>query len=182
MERKDYSLEIVDELLKKRGHIRGLAERLRTNHTMVLRRIKELEEENVVDYDGEGRNKVYFLKKTLEARAFVFRTESYKLSQLLKKYPTLRAIIEKVQRDNRIRLAVLFGSYAKGKAKPSSDVDIYIGNISKEIKKELGLVDSRLSIKIGKYDKSSYLIKEIEKYHVIIKGIERFYEKNNIFE
>ena len=48
--------------------------------------------------------------------------------------------------------------------------------------KDLEIFDSKLSIKIGKYDKKSLLIKEIEKNHIIIKGVEEFYEKTNFFE
>ena len=43
-------------------------------------------------------------------------------------------------------------------------------------------INSRLSIKIGKYNKDNLLIKEIEKNHVIIKGVEIFYEKYKIFD
>jgi hypothetical protein len=39
------------------------------------------------------------------------------------------------------------------------------------------LLNSRMSVKIGEYDRSNPLIKEIEKKHVIIKGVEPFYEK-----
>ena len=58
-----------------------------------------------------------------------------------------------------------------------SDIDIFVETEKREIKKELELINSRLSIKIGKYDKKNLLIKEIEKNHVIIKGGELFYEK-----
>ena len=44
------------------------------------------------------------------------------------------------------------------------------------------MLDSKLSIKIGKYDKNNNLIKEIEKNHVIIKGVDEYYEKNKFFE
>jgi len=56
-------------------------------------------------------------------------------------------------------------------------IDIYIEVLDQKIKKELELCSSQLSVKIGKYDKKSLLIKEIEKNHVIIKGGEIFYGK-----
>lgn len=182
MEQKDYKLEIVNRLLNNEDHIRELAKKLSTNHMTILRRIKELEKENVVDYKEEGKNKVYFLKKTIEAKSYVFKTESYKLLKLLEKYPRLRNIIEKIQKDRKIKLAILFGSYAKGIAKQDSDIDIYIETQNRKLKQEIQMIDSRLSIKIGKYDKSSLLIKEIEKNHVIIRGVEEYYEKNKFFE
>jgi len=182
MEQKEYKLEIVEELLKNENHIRGIAKKLNTNHMTIVRKAKELAKENVVDYKEEGKNKTYFLKKTVEAKNYVFSAENYKLNKLLKKYPTLRHIVEKIQKNKKIKLAVLFGSYAKGISKPDSDIDIYIDTEDKKIKEEVILIDSRLSIKIGKYNKASLLIKEMEKNHVIIKGVEQYYDKNKFFE
>lgn len=181
MEQKDYKLEIVKILLRGNNHIRGIAKILNTNHMIIVRKIKELFKENAVDFKQEGKNKTYFLKKTIESRVYIYVTEQCKLIQILNKYPILRQIIEKIQKDKRIKLAILFGSYAKNRAKKDSDIDIYIETQNKNIKKELYLIDSRLSIKIGKYDKHSNLIKEIENNHVIIKGVEKYYENNQFF-
>ena len=126
MEQNDYKLEIVGELLKNENHIRGIARKLNTNHMNIVRKIKELTTENVIDYKEEGKNKTYFLKRTAEAKNYVFSAEIYKLNKLLKKYPGLRGVVEKIQKDRRIKLAILFGSYAKEIAKSDSDVDIYI--------------------------------------------------------
>ena len=41
MEQKDYTLEIVNELLKGKSHIREIAKKLNTNHMKILRKIKE---------------------------------------------------------------------------------------------------------------------------------------------
>lgn len=181
MEQKSYSMEIVNLLLKEDNYIRGLAKKLKINHMTILRRTKELTKANVVDYKKEGKNNVYFLKKTVEARTHAIMAESYKLFMLIKKYPNLRRIIEKIQKNNKVELAILFGSYAKGLAKKDSDIDIYVDTTNKKIKKELEMLDSKLSVKIGKYNKNALLIKEIEKNHIIIKGIEKYYEKNKFF-
>ncbi len=181
MAQKDYTWGIVLDLIKGDNHLRGMASHLSTNHMMIARRIKDLIKENVVDFRMEGKNKVFFLKKTVEAKNYIFSSENYKLTQLLKKYPSLRGIVEKIQNEKRIKLALLFGSYAKGIAKEDSDIDIYIDTKDKKIKDGLSLLNSKLSVKIGKYNKSSLLIKEIEKNKVIIKGMELYYEKNNFF-
>ena len=182
MEQKSYKLEIINELLNNSCHIRGLAKKLNTNHMCIARKVKELAKENVVDYNKEGKNKTYFLKKSIEARNYALLTENYKLNKLLKCYPDLRKIIENIQKDKRIGMAVLYGSYAKGIANHSSDIDIYIDTTNQKIKEELSLIDTRLSIKIGRYDKYNLLIKEIKKNHVILKGVEQYYEKNKFFE
>ncbi len=181
MEQKNYKLEIVELLLQGKNHVRGLANRLGTNHMLVARKVKELSRSNAVDFAWEGKNKSYFLKRTAEARAHALMAENYKLMQTLNRYRGLRGIVEKIQRDGRIRMAVLFGSYAKGTAAKDSDIDIYIETKDRDLRKELLLLDSKLNIKIGEYDRQSLLIKEIEKNHVIIKGTEEFYEKNRLF-
>lgn len=182
MEQKDYKLEIITELIGKKEHIRGLAKKLKTNHTTILRKLKELSKENVLDFNEEGRNKVYFLKKTSEAKNYVFMAEQYKLTKILKKYPNLRNIFEKIQKNRKIKLAILFGSYAKKIAKKESDIDIYIEIADMKLKNELEKINLRLNIKIGKYNKDNLLIKEIEKNHIIIKGVEVFYEKYKFFD
>ncbi|MBS3088828.1 nucleotidyltransferase domain-containing protein [Candidatus Pacearchaeota archaeon] len=182
MEQKDYKMEIVLWLLNKRGHIRAIAEEMGINHMMIVRKLKELQKENVVDYVQEGKNKTYFLKKNIEAKSHVFSAEAYKLKKIVEKYPQLRNVIEKIQNDRRIKIALLFGSYAKRIAKQDSDIDVYIETADKKIKQEISLIDSKLNIKIGKYNNSNLLIKEIEKNHVVIKGIENYYEKNKFFE
>ncbi len=181
MEQKSYKLEIINVLLKGNSHVRGIAKKLNTNHMMIVRKIKELSKENVVDFTQEGKNQTYFLKKTVETQAYTFIAEKYNLLQTIAKYPGLRNIIEKIQREKKIKLAILFGSYAKGLAKKDSDIDIFIESKDKNLKKELALVDSKLSIKIGAYNREDNMIKEIDKNHVIIKGIQYYYEKNQFF-
>lgn len=182
MSHKNYDFKIVKALLRSSNHIRGLANDLGTNQTTIARIVKKLYEDNVVDFKFEGKNKVVFLKKTLETKQFVFCVESMNFCDLLKKYPALRRIFELIQKKQNIKLAILFGSYAKLLAKKDSDIDIYIDTIDKQIKEEVELIDSRINVKIGRYDCDSLLIKEIFKNHVLIKGIEIYYEKNKFFD
>ena len=70
---------------------------------------------NIVDYKKEGRNKVYFLKRTLESLKFVVIVEHYKLIQIMKKYSYIRKILQEIIQNRKIRLVILFGSYARKK-------------------------------------------------------------------
>jgi len=182
MEQKDYILEIIKQLIKGGNHVRGIAKELNTNHMLIVRKIKELFRNNIVDFKQEGKNKSYFLKRTIEAQVYILMAEHYKLLQIIGKYPTLRRIIEKIQNDKRIKLAILFGSYVKGTATKDSDIDIYLDTRNLNLKRELNPLDLKLSIKIGRYNKKDNLIKEIENNHVIIKGVEEFYEKSKFFD
>jgi predicted nucleotidyltransferase/DNA-binding HxlR family transcriptional regulator len=177
MERKDYKLEIVQILLQGENHLREIARELKTNHMMVVRKIRELLGDNVVDFKQIGKNQVYFLKKNTESRSLILMSQQYFLLRFIKKNPSLRDVINKIQEDSQIKLALIFGSYAKGLNKKDSDLDIFIETSELEIKKKYSRLDSKFSIKIGKYDRDENLIKEIEKKNILIKGGEVYYEK-----
>jgi predicted nucleotidyltransferase len=180
MEQKDYNMEIVNVLVRGENHIRGIANNLKINHMMVVRKIEELFNKNVVDFNLNGRNKSYFLKRNSEARAYFLMMENYRLINLLLKYPFLREVVLKIQNNKKIKFACIFGSYSKGLEKKNSDVDIYLDIEDINLKNEFSKLDSKFSIKIGKWDKNSLLIKEIIGNHVLIKGGELYYER--IFE
>lgn len=175
MERKDYKLEIVGALIGNSFHARELARRFGINHMMLNRKFGELVLENVVDYRMEGRNKVYFMKDSVEARAYIFMAESYKLVRLLRMYPSLRRIVDSIVKDKRLGFVVLFGSYAKGLAKRSSDIDIFVETGNRNLKRELEKLNFSLNVKIGKFDGKSLLGREILRNHIVLKGVERLY-------
>lgn len=181
MSQKSYIMEIVDALLKSDNHLRGLAKQLNTNQMTISRKIKELYQNNAVDFRQEGKNKVYFLKKSIESEEYVFLSEHYKLLKTIEMYPLLKQVFIKIRGNLKIKLAVLFGSYSKGLAYKDSDIDIYIETASQSLKKQIEQINTKINLKIGKYDKNSLLIKEIEKSHVIIKGVEEYYERNKFF-
>ena len=167
---------IVLNLMKQDNHIRGLAKDLNTNQTTIARKVQELADQNILDFRLEGKNKVYFIKKTLESSEYIKIIEHNKLLEAIKKYPKLRLIIEKIQENKKMKLAIIFGSYAKGNADKDSDIDLYVQTQSKDTKISLEQGDSKLSIKIGKFDKETTLAKEIIKNHIIIKGVDAYYE------
>jgi len=179
---QNVSFQIIALLLKDDSHPRRMAKDLGISHTTVLRKLRTLLEGNVLDFRTEGRNRVFFLKKTIEARVYIFMVECYALGNLIEDTPHLRSVVRTVQERQDIPLAILFGSYAKGTANKRSDIDLYIETDDREVKRELERCHSRLSIKIGPWDPDNLLIQEIIKNHVIVKGVERYYEKTKFFE
>jgi predicted nucleotidyltransferase len=175
------SNEILDILIRGDLHPRAIAVRLGTNHMTVLRALDRLEGGNVVDFRTAGRTKIYFLKRTLEGRNAVMMAEYYRLSRLVERYPELRGIAIKVQAIGEVPLAVLFGSYVKGTARPGSDIDLFLETRDRKVKKELEADNPRLSVKLGEFDISNLLVREMVKDHVILKGVERFYERTGFF-
>jgi len=179
---KNLSIRIIYTLSKKESHARAIAKELKTNHTTVNNKLKQLVNNNVLDFRTEGKNKVYFLKNTIESRNQVMIMELNRSNWTVERYPRLRRIMNAIQKDNRIKIAIIFGSYAKGTANKKSDIDIFIAPWKKDIRRDLKMLDSDLSIKMGEFDGTNPLVQEIIKDHVVIKGVERFQEQIKVFE
>lgn len=175
-------MEITLLLIRDENHLRGTAKQLNESHSTVLRRLNKLAKENVVDYKREGKNKVFFIRKNLQARNYVFNAERYKMIKLLKTYPEMGIIIDDLLKKCNEKLLVLFGSYAKFTASRGSDIDVYVETRSRKVKEELESINSKIKLKIGSFDVESNLIKEIIKNHIVLKGVEEFYEKTRFFE
>ncbi len=179
---KKIDFEIILALIRREYHVRELSREIEESHPTVLRKLQELREENVVDYRQEGKNKVYFIKKTLQGKNYVYSAEKYKFLKLLHQYPELTVILEDILKEINKGMIVLFGSYAKFIAKGESDIDILIENNNDKIRHKLKELHSKISAKIGDFDPNSLLGKEIIKNHVIIRCIEEFYERSKFFE
>lgn len=118
------SYKIIGQLQNKKSHVRELAKKLNITHMTISRKLNELEKENVVDYTKEGKNKVYFLKNSMEALITLKILENNKLIQLINKHPRIRRITKEIQKITS-ELTILFGSYAKEYETKNSDIDIY---------------------------------------------------------
>ena len=173
--------EIILVLLRGPLHTRGIADTIGRNHTTIIRKLQDLVSENILDSKTEGKNKVYFLKKSLEARNAVLTAELYRQSQAVEQYPLLRGIIRTVLDLPGVHLALIFGSYAKGTADRESDIDIFLETEDRDLKKTLEGKFSLLSVKLGSFDPGNPLIREIIKDHILIKGLEEYLEKTAFF-
>jgi len=174
--------EIVLVLLRNKSHLREIARTLNESHSTILRKINELLKENVLDYKKEGTNKIFFIKNNLKSKNYIYSAEIHKLNSLLKKHPELSIILEDIKKDFSKGMIILFGSYAKGIPRKDSDIDIYLETNNNSLKNKIKAINSKLSIKIGKFDTKSLLIKEIIKNHIIIRGLEDFYERVEFFK
>ncbi len=176
-------LEIVLTLLRyKELHVRGIAKAISKPHANISRAMKKLLKKDIVDFRFEGKNKLFRLKKGIESLSYIYMAEHFKLLKLLDKYTFLSVITEELSSKTNEKLIIIFGSFAKFTAKKDSDIDIFVETAKREVKTKLEKINSRLSIKIGKFDKNNLLIKEIIKDHVIVKGVEYYYEKNKPFD
>ena len=181
MKQKLYNYEAVLNLLKGNNHLRQIAKELGSNHMTIKRVLDGLLAENVLDVRKEGKNNVYSIKKTLEAQNFVLMAETYKFNKLIAKHPELKQDLRELKKMP-VDFMAIFGSYAKNSETSKSDIDVFIETQSDKAKKEVKKINRKFSVKIGKYSKGSLLINEIERSHIIIKGVEKFYEKNKFFD
>ncbi|MDD5143324.1 nucleotidyltransferase domain-containing protein [Methanoregula sp.] len=173
--------EIIVLLLKEDLHARAIAEKLAANHVTVLRKLRDLETENVVDFRIEGKNKTYTIKRSIEGRNAAMIAELYRQSMAVSRYLVLREIFDAIHEMPDISLALLFGSYAKGLAAKESDIDIFLETADPVRKKQLEHKHSLLSVKIGRFDTDDLLVREIIKDHIIIRGIELYFERTGRF-
>jgi predicted nucleotidyltransferase len=180
--KNNLDMEILLVLIKDKTHLREIARLIKESPSTVLRKLNELIKENILDFKIEGKNKVFFIKNNLQAKNYVYGAERYKLNKLIKKYSPLSVILDSVINNSESSLVILFGSYSKFIAKKDSDIDIYLETENKKEKDEVECINSSINVKVGKFDVNSLLIKEIIKNHVILKGVEEFYERIKFFE
>lgn len=178
----NYESEVLLALLKKEMHGRELTKELKTSLTRIQSTLNQLRQSNVLDYKIEGKNHVYFIKKNLVAKSFILNAENYKLAKTLSKYQILMPVFQDIIEKSKEELIILFGSYAKGIPKEDSDIDVYIDTKDIKVKETIQKINDLISIKIGKFNQKDLLIKEIIKNHVIIKGVEKYYERIRFFE
>lgn len=182
MNQNKIKYEIILKLLKGSSHGRQISKDIGMPLTTIQRSLKELESENAVDFDIEGKNKVYILRKNIIAKKYVLSAENYKLLKLLQTYPDIDPIINDIAGKSSSSLVVLFGSYAKFSASRGSDIDLYIEGHNEKEKQILEAISSKVNVKLGRFNLNSLLIKEIILNHVIIKGVEEFYGRIGFFE
>jgi predicted nucleotidyltransferase len=172
---------IVLTLLRGPLHTRGIADTLERSHATVIRKLQEMVRENILDFTIEGKNKVYFVKKSIEGRNAAIAAEIAKQSRSIADYPLLRGVIRTILDLPEVHVALIFGSYAKGTAHDRSDIDLFIESEDRIIKKKLEGLHPSLTVKIGVFDKENPLVREIMKDHIIIKGVEAYFEKISFF-
>lgn len=175
--RDNKDMEIMAHLFNRETHVRGMEKSIGIPHATLNRVLSRMEKQNIVDYRMVGKNKQYFIKKNLRSRKMMEMMENHRLLKFLEKYPLMGPLFDRIIKKCSADMIMLFGSYAKGMPQQESDIDLYINTEDMGIKKSIEGLNSRLSVKIGKFSTDSLLIKEIIKSHIILKGAERFYEQ-----
>ncbi len=143
--------------------------------------LEDLKSKGVIESEIKGKIKVYHIRKSETARDYLILTEQYKKIVFLSSYRVIREIIEKILPYIH-GIALIFGSYAKYKAKEDSDLDMLIvGSCDYDkIEKIAKLYGIEVQIKSYPFEifkkniSLDYLIKEALKDHIVITGVEKF--------
>ncbi|MBN2517626.1 MAG: hypothetical protein JXB14_02170 [Candidatus Altiarchaeota archaeon] len=165
--------EVVLVLLEGGNHLRGLSKAVGAPASTVKRSVDRLVEDNILDARRSGKNRVFSLRQTIEARTCILAAENYKALKCLRRYPHLAPVMERALEDCG-GMVILFGSHTGFSAKKGSDIDIYCERLDGEIK--------GASVKTGKFDLTSPLVREIINNHAIFRGAEEFYERLGTFK
>ncbi len=164
----------VFQVLKTSLHVRAVAQQTGIAVATTQRVLKQLEHERAVTRSIQGKNHVFSRAKTPEATQYLYLTEHYQTLKLLEN-PFMRLLAKHV-REHTDALVVVFGSYANQTNKQSSDVDLFIETKNQRVIQVIKEFSPKMSVQSGTLNPKSDLGQEILNKHVILQGVERFYQ------
>jgi len=173
-------------------NISELAKAIRVNYRLVYQEILQLEKQNILSIKRKGgmNNCMINLNTTPPLYAFIehLRKEAFSL-----KHPFVKVITKELKKiTTTFSVIILFGSFAQGKERKNSDIDLLLivpntMNLEK-FKKEIYLAFQSLSypFDINVVQEQSFLemkqqqglniVHELISNHIIIYGAEAYYE------
>ena len=163
----------------RRIYGRDAAKKLKMNQKTVSNTLNELEKEHILKFKQEGKNKYYYVNEFYSyLKEVVNLIETQRKINFLEKYKKLKDLFAKLEQRTEGILAV-FGSYANFSSNKKSDLDVFIIGKSKNVDDLEELYNVKINIvrsNKSKFDRNAYVIKEIIKNHIILKGTEEFIE------
>ncbi len=181
-------LEIFLDL--KKHYFSEITKKLKLTRPRTLRTLRKLERQGILITKREANVKYYLLTSIPKTWIILSIVEYNKTENFLEKNKTLRRALDMLrEKFNQNLIIAVFGSYVKGYAAKSSDIDIILikEQISKsEMKKIEDLIDIingrtglKLSYHLMKLNefKKNELSQEIIDSRVLIEGGELFFKK-----
>ncbi len=177
--------------------IREMARRLKATYSFVYKAVERMAAEGVLAVAIKGRAKMCSLNlKSERARALLAVGSVSRKEEFVKKNrlvgELLGEFVKRVEREG-VYSIILFGSYAKGSASATSDIDLLVVGASKarldsKVEAEANSLEARYGKEVNAVvvDKAMFLkslrsqevtaVKEALADHVILSGFERFWE------
>lgn len=173
-------IAILEEFTKdkdKRIYGREIAKSKKMNQKTISNTLNKLEEEGIIKYKKEGKNKYYFLNTTNEnIREIIHIIENIKKIKFMGDNPKINLLIRELE-ERTDGILIVFGSYASNTKNKNSDLDLLvIGKIKdlSDLEETFGLDINVINMTKDKFDKNQPIIKEIINNHIILKGLEEF--------
>lgn len=190
-------LRLFDQNFNSEFTINQIAKKINFDYAYANREVNKLIKRGIISKKTVGNAHLCSLNlKNDETIAIIFDYETHKKSCFYKEHKVLKTcfldFLKEAKRYN-IHSLVIFGSYASGKETKKSDLDVLIisenkkqmDSMHKLINNAFKLSDVEINpIVIGRKDFVEMLINKIKlnigkealKNHIIIYGIERFWE------
>ena len=177
-------IKILKLLLSNREEvftIKKISERTKINYRIAYEKILSLEKEGLVNVTKTGNTKVCKFTNKFDKK--VFEAEYERRRDLFKNKDFL-VLYRRFSELQSHFIALLFGSYAKGKATKHSDIDLLtIGGDEKEIDSVISLWPEKIHLTSATYkdfiqmakSKEFTVVSEAIKNNIILIGIEDYY-------
>ena len=176
-------LELYTRGFNKEYYVREIARLLKISPRTAQLTLENLEKKTILRSTARGKIKLYKLQKTQAAREYLTITEIHKKVEFFDRHLVIKEIAEKISPHIK-GMALIFGSYAKGKEKKDSDLDIFIvgkcesdriREISKTYNHQIQIHNYPLEI-FKKNVQDDILIKEVLENHIAFLNAEQFIE------
>ncbi|MBD3312057.1 hypothetical protein GF352_01220 [archaeon] len=175
------ALALFTKGFTKKYYIREVQKLLNISPRTAQLILNDLEVKTVLESKTRGKIKEYKLKQASQTIDYLIFVEQYKKLTFLKTQPLIKELITKITPHIK-GVGLIFGSYAKARARKDSDIDLLIiGNYDKkEVKRTAKMYNLELNIKqytkelFNKGLKKDLLLKEVLNNHVVFSGIEEF--------
>lgn len=172
---RDYTLKVTGS---------DIARKKKLNQKSTANILHDMEKEGFLTSETEGKNKYYLLQKADKEILlhFILVIEHLQTINFYRKNPLIKEIMAKIKPLCK-GILLIFGSYAKGKQKKDSDLDVFlVGKYdAQEIKKigerygiEINIKQYPLSVFKNVPSPEDYLIKEVLKDHIFVNNAEEF--------
>lgn len=175
-------LAIYTRDLKAGHHATKIAKLINANQKTIANHMAKLEQEGVLKSQIQGKNKLYFFNLNDIGKNKLLQVEIEKHTQFLRTDFRVRDLLKQLC----IPQVLIFGSYAKGRPKESSDLDLFVvGTYDRKKISELeGIYQIEINVIemseknfINQLKRKAVFINEVIKDHIIVSGVDYFIDQ-----
>jgi len=175
-------LKLLLDNKEEKFTIRKIAKALKINYRIAYETVTRLEKEKLIKLTRAGSSKICEFADNFDSK--VYEAEYSRQIDMFKKNKDFQILRNRLAELNFPFIALLFGSYAKGKAGKHSDIDILaIGGEEKKIKSAISLLPDKIHLTYVTYENFTRMAKSREftvvseaiKNNIILIGIEEYY-------